>query len=201
MGTVERAKLIREALKAKGIKARQVSVTCDLYSMGSTIRVRIKDAAVKKAIVEEIANVHERIDRDHMSGEILSGANRFVDVEYTDEAMAAKVAELQPLIDALPDDQTAQDIGHGLRASFQSEGAGGYVWIWEAREGSHVINPIVRCWGRDFAARQLAEWLANRPEAAQEAKPEPLPEVKPLPRLDAAPLPGSWVVAMVEGNA
>lgn len=86
--TTERAAQIRAELKRRGVTARQVSVTSDYYSMGSSIRIRIKDARVPSAAVRAIAEPHESIDRDQF-GEILSGGNRFVDISYESDAMKA----------------------------------------------------------------------------------------------------------------
>lgn len=72
----EDAKEIRVALKAKfpGVK---FSVRSSSYSLGSSISVNWVDGPTPKQ-VEAVASVHEQIDRDHMTGEILSGGNRFV---------------------------------------------------------------------------------------------------------------------------
>ncbi len=85
--TTDRAAVIRQELKRKhGWTSRDVSVRADNYSMGSAIRVSIKNADVSKAIVQAVAEQHEDISRDDYSGEILSGGNRFVTVGYSHEA-------------------------------------------------------------------------------------------------------------------
>lgn len=107
MSTTERAAAIRSALKSQhGWTSRQVSVRAQYYSMGSSINVRVNDPDVSIERVEEIANAHERIDRDQF-GEILGGGNLFVHVSYSSEAreqlgaryadaVAAAVATLTP---------------------------------------------------------------------------------------------------------
>lgn len=82
MTTTDRAAAIRKALKAKGWSSRKVSVRADYYSMGSSINVSIKDPDVPLDAVKKIAEGHESISRCEMSGEILSGGNRFVHVAY-----------------------------------------------------------------------------------------------------------------------
>lgn len=90
MTTTERAAEIRKALKAQyGWTSRQVSVVADLYSMGSSIRIRIKDPSVHLATVKAVATPHESVRYCEVSGEILSGGNRFVDVSYSHEACEA----------------------------------------------------------------------------------------------------------------
>lgn len=86
LSTTDRAAVIRAALKTKGWTSRDVSVKSHYYSMGSSIYVVIKNHTVPLSVVEEIANQHERIDRCQISGEILSGCNRYVSVNYSHEA-------------------------------------------------------------------------------------------------------------------
>lgn len=112
--TTDRSAHIRAALKAKGWSSRDVSVKSEYYSMGSSIRVVIKNPTVPSAVVESIANEHESIDRDQW-GEILSGGNRFVFVNYSAEALAHAAdpyrLAVQQAIDALPDnDRSLQTI-------------------------------------------------------------------------------------------
>jgi hypothetical protein len=165
MTTAEKAKQIRQGLKVLGINSRSVSVRSDVYSMGATIRVLIMDGAVKKAPVEAIARQAEDVRRDEASGEILSGGNTFVTVEYATTALAARRAEIAPAINALAETGVTAEIGHGLRAAFIRDGVGsGYVIVKDA-EGEEIVH----CWGRDFAIRQLAEWLANREPVAEAA--------------------------------
>ena len=80
------AKALRAKLKAAGYNARLVSVRHHQYSMGSTIHCTIRDPDVKKAAIEDIALEFQRVDRCQISGEILTGCNRFVDVEFSDQA-------------------------------------------------------------------------------------------------------------------
>ncbi len=61
-----------------------VGVRTDNFSMGSSIDVTIKSPEVDFDEAKKIAKAHDRIDRDHF-GEILSGCNRYVSVDYTGE--------------------------------------------------------------------------------------------------------------------
>jgi hypothetical protein len=97
LSTTDRAAIIRKALKAKGWNSRDVSVRADYYSMGSSLRIVIKNADVPLSVVEAIANEHESIDRDQF-GEILSGGNRFVDVGYSSAANAVLTARCLPIV-------------------------------------------------------------------------------------------------------
>ena len=100
MTTTDRAAQIRQTLKGKGITSRQVSVRADYFSGGSSIDVRIKDANVSLSLVESIANAHERIDRCHLTHEILSGCNRYVSVSYTSAALDVLAARYLDAVNA-----------------------------------------------------------------------------------------------------
>ncbi len=89
MTTTEHAAQIRQTLKARyGWTSRDVSVRADYYSMGSAIRIRVKNPAVSIKAVEAIAEPSESIDRDQW-GEILNGGNRYVTVSYDSDTREA----------------------------------------------------------------------------------------------------------------
>lgn len=89
MTVTEKTAAIRAALKAKGYTSKQVSVRAERFSMGSSITVRIKDATVPLSVVRDIAFPYGHIDRCAITGEILSGGNTYLEVEYTREARQA----------------------------------------------------------------------------------------------------------------
>ena len=96
-GTKERAQELRSLLKRQhGWTGRQVSVRTDNYSMGSTLRVEIKDPSVPLPLVERLAEEHESVRRCEITHDILSGGNRYVSVSYSSEARQALAA---PLLD------------------------------------------------------------------------------------------------------
>jgi hypothetical protein len=132
MTTTERSAEIRKALKAKGWSSRQVSVVSDLYSMGSSIRIKIKDATVPLSAVKAIATPHEHVRWDEASGEILSGGNRFVTIDYTAEALAALAAPYRAPVEAalakLPEGDTSR----------LEPVAGTPFLIGRGRHGNHV---------------------------------------------------------------
>lgn len=87
MTTTEYAAEIRAILKHRhGWSSRQVSVRAEYYSMGSSIEVEIKDAAVPLSIVKALAEKAEHVRRCEVSGEILGGGNRYVSVRYSHAA-------------------------------------------------------------------------------------------------------------------
>lgn len=151
--TVEVAAQIRKELKARGIKARDVSVRSDLYSMGSTIRLRINNPEVSIALVRQIASMGESIHRDAQTGEILGGGNRFVDVEYSSEAQETMAA---PYLAALSDEAGVSVTVNGWEVSRNDERDPTYT----ARKPGH--QQLV-CWGKDSVARHMAAADASRP--------------------------------------
>ena len=87
----ENGQLINEEASAKDIKkeivskttlrASDISATTSYGGYSSSIRIKVKKLYPLSKI-EEIANKYQKIDRDERSGEILSGGNSFVFVEY-----------------------------------------------------------------------------------------------------------------------
>jgi hypothetical protein len=101
MTTAERSAAIRKALKAThGWTSKHVSVVTHEYAGGSSIRISIKDPAVPLSAVKAIADGHESVRYDHYSGEILSGGNRFVFVDYHHDAVLAFRAKYLPAVKA-----------------------------------------------------------------------------------------------------
>lgn len=94
------ARQIRARLKAAGVPARAVSVRSESFSMGSAIRLRILDLSVPYAVVVAASSPEEKIDRDGY-GEILSGANRYVDLSIDSDAIKAAAA----LVEAMPENE------------------------------------------------------------------------------------------------
>jgi phospholipid N-methyltransferase len=74
----ESAKILREALK-KEFPEIKFSVRSKSYSMGSSIDISYTDGPIEKD-VEKIASEFEDVRYDEMTGEILSGGNRFIRV-------------------------------------------------------------------------------------------------------------------------
>lgn len=96
------AKQIRGALKSElGLTQRDVSVRAQSYSMGSSIKVRLRSNKATLAQVEAIANKHQDVHYDEASGEILSGGNRFVSVEYDSYFLDAEAVRFEPVTEAI----------------------------------------------------------------------------------------------------
>ncbi len=99
----ESAAKVREALRKElGLTSRDVSVRCDNFSMGSAVRVRIKRIGIDFAKVREIAQREENIRRCEYSGEILSGGNRYVSVDFDHHVDDVEIERLLPIVEAAP---------------------------------------------------------------------------------------------------
>ena len=74
----ERIAAIRQALKEHGHSSRKVGVRYDGYAIWLTI----KDLDIDIKEIEQLAKGYESYERDEFTGEILSGGNTFVFVNY-----------------------------------------------------------------------------------------------------------------------
>ena len=75
----EQAKAIREELKNElGLTNKDVSIKSDLYA----VWVRVKNKDIELNSIKEIVKKYEEIDICKASGEVLSGCNSYVFVEY-----------------------------------------------------------------------------------------------------------------------
>ena len=90
--TKQAAATLRAQYKAAGWNARMVSVRTQYFSMGSSIRVTVRSADVDFAKAKAMAEDVERISRCQITGEILSGGNRYVHVDMS-EACADALAK------------------------------------------------------------------------------------------------------------
>ena len=140
VSTRDHAAQLRAALKSKGWNSRDVSIRADSYSLGSSIRVVIKNPAVPLHVVKRLAETHENIHRDE-HGEILGGGNRFVDVSYSTAAIEILARQhIEALETAETALRTAREnalipigsTGHFLGHAYNGNG----VSLWS--ETSHV---------------------------------------------------------------
>lgn len=78
----ERVKAIRAELKAHGYNSRRIGVTLKYAGYSSVINVTIKELAIDKKEIENIADKYKFFERDERTGEILSGGNTYIRVSY-----------------------------------------------------------------------------------------------------------------------
>lgn len=162
ISTVERAALIRAALKAKGWSSRLVSVKAESYSMGSSINVTVKVPHIPLSVVAAIANEHEDIRRCEASGEILSGGNRFIHVKRDSEQFRAYADALAA---QLPTGRAGCPVTRARVLGFD-------VWA-EDRETLHAvtrsggIRSELRAYGPSSMARCLLEAFIERANRAE----------------------------------
>lgn len=161
--TTQRSAAIRAALKARGISSKDVSIRTDYYSGGSSIRIRVKNPNVSAAMVESIANEHENIHRDQF-GDILSGGNRFVFVDYAPEAVEHFASLYREAVDRAC--QALDAAGPNALITVDGtdfalgkvRGTTSFVTVWEF--GSGCLSP--HCNTPEEAARLIGQLIANR---------------------------------------
>lgn len=146
-GALGIAAAIRSELKARGWNARAVSVRADRYSMGATIYVTVKRSDVPISTVRTIAQAQERVDRCERTGEILSGGNIFVRVEYARDVLDAATAPIATRLAAVKEIGVAVELEHGWRAWREDPD------YWVAQRGNEREQ---RCWGVWGTARHIA---------------------------------------------
>ena len=151
MTTTEHAAAIRAELKAKGWGSKAVGVRSESFSMGSAIRVLIKDGSVPIQAVTVIAEAHERISRCQITGEILGGGNRYVSVSYSSEALEQRAAPyrdaVQAALDAAKADTSLQRFHHDIGATgftLAKDGTGACVDLYspERHEGNYFWSDV-----------------------------------------------------------
>lgn len=153
MTTTEHAATIRATLKRDhGWTGRQVSVRSDLYSMGSSIRVVIRDPSVPIETVRRVAMPAEKVDRDQF-GEILSGGNRYVEVSYDWEVLETMGRHY---VDAV---QVAKDaLGQPDTNRLIPIGATGYLLGWR-ENGLHLWSETSHV-SQHYTVENVAQELA-----------------------------------------
>ena len=92
---------IRAELKKLGYNARQVSVKTGYCGYSDFARIRIKDCAVNKKAVENACKKFSSIRYDEFTGEILEGANTYIDVDYDFEALENAIEKAMPEVESV----------------------------------------------------------------------------------------------------
>ena len=183
MDTREAAANVRTALKAEGYNAKRVSVRTRYYSMGSSIDVTIRDATANTATVNRIAEGAERIDRCEITGDILSGGNRFVHVTHTTEARAELAARWSHAVAhaMVSADETRKNSPNSLHAvtGFADAlvGIGRNGWGYALWLGGTMGREFDTC---ETGGLELALHAADQVEAAPEPDAPTIPPTRPV---------------------
>ncbi len=170
MMTAEATKMIRTELKAQGISNRKVSVRADDYSMGSSINIEIKDASIPMSVVRAAAEKHERIDRCSITGDILSGGNRYLHISYSPEASAERgapyLADVRAAMEAIgtePTNALTSITGTGILVGSDN----GMGWqLWNGSVAGMHFNTA------EAAARIVADYVEENAAADAAAADE-----------------------------
>lgn len=76
------AEALRDAIKKAGYKRSQVAVSKGRGGYETVYHVTIKDLTIPQEKIEKIVKPFEKLDWDERTGEILSGGNAMIFVEY-----------------------------------------------------------------------------------------------------------------------
>jgi len=163
-------KAIRTELKKIGISNRRVSVRAENYSMGSSIHVEIKDATIAMSTVKAIAEAHEKIDRCEITGDILSGGNRYLHISYSPEASAERgapyLADVRAAMEAIgtePTNALTSITGTGILVGSDN----GMGWqLWNGSVAGMHFNTA------EAAARIVADYVEENAAADAAAADE-----------------------------
>ena len=149
------AQNLRAALKAAGYKASAISVR----SRHGSLNVAIKDKAIALDNVEEIANGFSNVRRCEASGEILSGGNTFVFVQYAEKVReefktaAEAIGEIPMGGEIVTPNGSiiCRPIGAGFNAQFSAQEFGGLCPV----DGHKYYNTVKRAYSLDRAIEAL----------------------------------------------
>jgi len=161
-GTFETtADRIRAALKAAGYKAKAVTVREPHYG---DITVTIRDASIQLGPVKELASSFRNVRHDEATGEILSGGNTFVDVEYHADVLAPVAAAIEARLQAAPAN-IAIRVGD-VEVFWGPDGASGNNLVAKLSSSPGSFVQTYAGWGATLefkhASKQLAEDLLAR---------------------------------------
>jgi len=167
ISTTDRAAALRAELKKLGISSRQVSIRTDYYSGGSAIHVMIKDPSISLAKVESLATVHESIHRD-MFGEILSGCNRYVSVDYStaasDAIRNAYLPAVKTAIDTLGTSESS--LIPVADTPFSVGRNNGSVTVWRTDDDPRTSGFVANTYDANGAARLIGVKMRDAQTAA-----------------------------------
>lgn len=107
MTNKERSAAIRAEIKKLGYNSRQVSVRSRICGYSDETRIEVKDLSCDIKAIEKACMKFESIDYDQYSGEILSGGNTYIFVQYDYDAISkateANIEKAENLVNDVDD--------------------------------------------------------------------------------------------------
>ena len=101
MTNKERSKKIRETLKEAGYKTSDFSIRSYDCGYSDSSKIHIKNLSIDVSKIRDLLRKFESVDYDVASGEILSGGNTYIIVDYDYETVRAKEDEVRQELDDL----------------------------------------------------------------------------------------------------
>lgn len=168
---------ITDHLKTLGYNNTQVSVRRD-HAGAYTITIR--NASVLYAHIQEVEKAHEHVHRDERSGEVLMGANTYVDIEIADNVVKIWEESYLPLVIAAFDKLNAV---HDASTGFQIDER--FTIHWEVNRRYIKVYDKENSWlQHDYDPRNLAGialdlfLLTQKPGIPENAPTEPIANAK-----------------------
>ena len=114
---------VAEYLKSKGYNRTKVSVKHEYCGYSDRYIVTVKDASIPLKDIETLVKKFESIDRDEATGEILSGGNTYIHVNYSEKAVEKVLHEYADKVDDILTDcwdnwGDSISVGKGLEIYF-----------------------------------------------------------------------------------
>lgn len=153
------AQQLRSALKTKGITSRQVSVRQHNFS---DVKVTIKSQCSYHT-VQEIASGFRRIHRCELTGEILCGANIFINIGFCSKFEKELGSKYLPHLEAAINDMRHQITENGSGSVDLTETCGVIFYStqqdnhWKIRSGEDFCETIFIPENNLYAAENLAK--------------------------------------------
>jgi hypothetical protein len=97
----EKCAAMRAELKKLGYNSKQVSVRGGYCGYSDRAEITIKDLKADRKAIEKVCKKFQSIDYDCASGEILQGANTFINIEYDYDIMRNAIEEERKNLDSM----------------------------------------------------------------------------------------------------
>lgn len=118
---------VADFLKTKGYNRTKVSVKHSYYGYDDGYKVTVKDVSIPLEKIKELVLKFRSVDYDERSGEILSGGNTYVDVEYDKNVVKDALNKYEKKVNSvlracLMEIGSEVDIGNGIKICLPYDG-------------------------------------------------------------------------------
>lgn len=152
-----KAKEVKKVLRENNIDTKKISVRSKLAGYDSAICVTLKDLSLPKHLIQKILDKEfSSISYDERCGEILSGGNTFVFVDYDYNLMENAIEEKIPLAKKLVEELNSKDD----------------YWCYELAKNNNLTlyasKEIESLYIKDLDNNRIAQWLFHTDKNSQD---------------------------------